>query len=74
MARIALYLDPTMTTADGQFVPAIVTEGEPGYHTTTYRYGTDYDRAKAAVAEAKTQLGLTAADVTEIVASSMPPL
>ena len=68
--RRAFYVDQTMTGPDGQYVAALIDEGEAGYYSTTYTLGTDFEKAKAAVATMNEAWGLTPEDATAIVASS----
>lgn len=84
MARQCFYI-PIEGNPDGKgFIPALVTEGEPGYSPMgdpdsdgitsplPYRWGNTYEEAQA-VAERTNRdtFGLTREDTIEIVASSM---
>lgn len=76
--RTAFYVDETMKTDQG-YIPSVVTEGEPGHAPLTgngncaspWYWGHDIETAKKIAAQANAELGLTEADVSEIVLSSM---
>jgi hypothetical protein len=69
--RIVYYIDQTMTDENGQYVPALVEENEPGYSPTTYKWGTDYAKARQWVDEANEKLGIDHVTAMKIVASSI---
>lgn len=76
------FFIPTDAYVEGKgFVPSLVTENEPGHSPLTgngdfaapWYWGSTYEKAKALADTENTKLGLTADDVTEIIASSMFP-
>jgi hypothetical protein len=76
--RQCLYVDESMLQ-EGGYVPSLVTEGEPGHAPLVGRgrlaqpwyFGRDIEQAKRLVVEANAKLGVTEADATAIVLSSM---
>jgi hypothetical protein len=78
--RTCIFVDATMFDPDGPgFVPAVVTEGEPGYAPLTGRdalarpwfWGPTIDDAERMAVDYNASLGLTPDDVRDIVLSSM---
>lgn len=76
--RRAFYVDETMWTPNG-YVPALVTEGEPGYglmlgngeFAAPWYWGTDIAVAKEVARKANADLGLSETDVADILTSSI---
>lgn len=76
--RTCFYVDESMHTPNG-YVPAIVTEGEPGYQPLIGRdesaepwyWGNDINTARRLCEEANHQQGISADAAREIVRSSM---
>jgi hypothetical protein len=76
--RICVYVAPDMHAEQG-YVPAIVTEGEPGYTPLTgngpfaqpWYWGHDLTQAQQLAAQANARLGLSPEQVRSIIASSM---
>jgi hypothetical protein len=82
--RWCVYVDATMQVPGG-YRPAVITHGQPGFiplgdGARGWIWGPSLEQAKATAREVNTALGLTEADVSAIVASSMtaescpPPL
>jgi hypothetical protein len=79
--RTCVYVPPDGYVEGSGYVPSMVTEGEPGHAPLTgsgefsepWYWGHDYEKAKGIAADLNRQMGLTEADVNEIVASSMFP-
>ena len=77
--RTAIVIMRGQTDKDGQIIPSLVTEGEPGHSPLTgnggcaqpWKWGTDYNRAEQIAAEANADKGLTTEDVIEIRLSSL---
>jgi hypothetical protein len=69
--RLVFFLDQSMTDADGNFVPSLVEEGQPGHTPTNYRWGTDWEVAKAARDESNRRLGIEPNEALLIIAESM---
>lgn len=78
--RKAIIVDETMAAPGGfGYIPAVVIEGEHGFTPLSgnpaqlqspWVWGPSIEQAKAQAAEYNAQLGLSPADVAEIVASS----
>lgn len=76
--RMAYYVDETMQTPEG-YVPAVVTEGVSGYrrmmgngeHARPWFWGQDIETAKSIAAQANADMGLSEADVAEVLDSSI---
>lgn len=76
--RRAFYVDETMKTDQG-YIPSVVTEGEPGHtpfafngeFASPWYWGHDIETARKIATQLNAELGLTEADVREIVLSSM---
>jgi hypothetical protein len=75
--RICFYISEAMVKSHGDgsrhFYPAIVTEHEPGYNPTDWDFGTDFKLAQEAVISLNSKRGVSQAEATEIVTSSMFP-
>lgn len=81
--RQAFYVDETMNPDGKGFIPALVTEGEPGYTPMgdyrsngvdgplAYRWGSTIEEARKVTASANAQRGIDADAALTIVASSM---
>jgi hypothetical protein len=77
--RICYYIPPDSYVEDKGFIPALVTENEPGYAPLTGRgefaepwyWGHTYEQAQGIAAEQNERLGLTPGDVNDIIISSM---
>jgi hypothetical protein len=75
--RQCLYVFETSYTAHG-YIPSMVTEGKPGHalmtgsgeHAAPWYWGHDLAQARAIAEASNTKMGLSPADVIEIVASS----
>jgi len=71
MQRLAIIILETERTADGQYIPCIVKEGERGYYRTDWAWGKDKKIAEACATSRNERSGLSEDDVTTIVGSSM---
>lgn len=69
--RLAYFVSQTIVDENGQIVPCIALENEPGYYRTNWTWGTDLALAEECAAEKNSQLGLTLAEANRIVLSSM---
>jgi len=75
--RRAYYVDLTMATTGG-YIPAVATESQPGFTSMSgngalaspWVWGPTLEQARQQAAEANTELGLSEADVRQIVLSS----
>ena len=73
------YFIPVEQRDEIGFIPSLVTEGEPGHaplsgrgrHAAAWHWGRTYDQARAFAAQENTRLGLSEADVADIICSSM---
>jgi hypothetical protein len=73
------YFIPVEQRDEIGFIPSLVTEGEAGHaplsgrgrHAAAWHWGRTYDQARAFAAQENTRLGLSEADVADIVCSSM---
>lgn len=76
--RQCMYVDETMAT-EGGFIPALVTEDEPGYapmsgngdFASPWVWGPTIQDAKRQCDDYNEKLGITRSDAAEIVLSSM---
>lgn len=79
--RTCFYIPPDAFVEGKGFIPSIVTENEPGHAPLVgsgdlaqpWYWGLTYEEANAFAAGENERRGLTADDVTEIIASSMFP-
>jgi hypothetical protein len=81
--RYCFYVDETMNPDGKGFIPALVTEGEPGYtpmgdyrsdgirKPLPWRWGDTIEVARATVIRENDSLGISESDAHEIVLSSM---
>jgi hypothetical protein len=58
-------------TEDGEFIPCIAVEGEPGFFKTNWTWGKDLTQAKKFAAQKNASLGLLEEDAVKIVESTM---
>lgn len=71
MNRMAVFVLPAIRAEDGQFIPCIAKEGEPGYYPTKWRWGRDEVVAMRAADNLNMELGLSPREAIEIVASTL---
>lgn len=77
--RRCLYIPVGQFHPERGYIPSLVTEGEPGHapmlgqgeFSQPWYWGTDYDKAVEMAKGANERLGLSAEDVSEIIASSI---
>jgi hypothetical protein len=73
------YMIMVGQTSQGQYVPSVVVENEPGHAPLSgngplsepWRWGADYDKAREIARQANHEMGLSDEDVLDIVTSSM---
>ncbi len=69
--RLAYFILDTEKDADGNFIPCIAKEWEPGYSRTSWNYGKDRDLAEETVETLNLRIGITEKDAAVIVATTM---
>ena len=67
------YVIMETVTRNGEFVPCIVKEGETGYYTTDWLWGSDIEFARECAKDKNEMLGLSEDDVKRLVHLSMFP-
>jgi hypothetical protein len=68
--RMAYFILETVRDADGNFIPCIAKENEPGYFKTSWQYGKDLDLANKAVDSLNQRMGYSPKEAAQIVAST----
>ncbi len=61
----------TEVDGNGEYIPCIVKENEPGFYRTDWRWGKDIQLARKCAKKKNMALELTEEDVDKIIASSM---
>ena len=69
--RTAYFIQDTVKTTSGEFIPCIAVEGEKGYNRTNWSWGKDKALAERCAKEKNERLGHTVEDVSTIVCSTM---
>lgn len=69
--RVCYYIMETEVDGNGNYIPCIVKENVSGFWRTDWQWGKDIELARQCAKEKNEALGLTDADVNQIVMSSM---
>jgi hypothetical protein len=70
-SRLAYFILDTEKDANGNFIPCIAKEREPGYSRTSWNYGKDRDMAEETVETLNLRMGITDKEAARIVATTM---
>jgi len=70
-APVYIILRTVRDEQTGEYIPCLVMPGEHGYHTTDWRWGTDYESACEIANDKNTLLGYTPEQAAKIVLDSM---
>jgi len=71
MSKVAYFIQPTLKTDDGQYIPCIAKEGVSGYFVTDWAWGNDIDQAEACAREKNERLGISEEEAQRLVLQSM---
>ena len=69
--RIVYFVQDTVTTDDGQYIPCIAVEGESGYHKTNWAWGSDYDIASKLCNARNGRQGISPKEANKIIIGTM---
>lgn len=72
--RKAYFVIDSIRSEDGNLVPCIAIEKEPGYFRTDWEWGKSLTDAEKYAAQMNARLGLTSEDAAKIVLSTMRPV
>lgn len=56
--RKAYFIQQTLTDEQGNFIPCVAVEGEPGYYKTDWTWGSDFEWAQKCADEMNEQMGI----------------
>ena len=65
------FIQPTVKSNDGQYIPCIAKEGETGYYKTDWKWGKDIDVAEKLAEEKNTAMGISPEESMRIVIGTM---
>lgn len=71
MGRLAIFVQETVVTPDGQYIPCIAEEGTHGYYKTNWYWGKDFNYAQCLAEEYNAKLGLTQQEALKIILGTM---
>lgn len=71
MSRLAIFIQETVKSTDGQYIPCIAVEGEKGFYKTDWKWGWDKVKAEEWANERNARVGLSPEDVLKIVLGTM---
>lgn len=69
--RMVYFIQPTLVTEDGQYIPCIAKENESGYYKTDWAWGSNLEEAEKLAAQKNASLGISEKEAMKIVLSSM---
>ena len=69
--RMVYFIQQTVKSSSGGFIPCIAIEGESGYYPTDWDWGTDLELAEECAREKNERLGITEDEAHKIILGTM---
>jgi hypothetical protein len=69
--KMAMFIQQTVKSDSGQFIPCIAVEGTKGYNLTSWEWGTDYEAACQLAEDSNTKRGIDPIEAELIIIGTM---